>query len=142
MRWLKKSSMRCPEATSTTRLEQQRDRRPEVAGLLEADPWQPPEAESGRPVQRVHRVRLMETVGEASGVGEQVPYPHRLRRRDSDRSPVGPGGVDAHIGEGRDVGGYRVGELERALLVQHHRRDRSEGLGHRVQPPHRVGLDR
>ena len=44
--------------------------------------------------------------------------------------------------EGRDELRHRVEERERALLVEHHRRDRRDRLGHRVDAPDRVGLDR
>ena len=49
-----------------------------------------------------------------------------------------PGLVDPGVGERRDEPRHRVGQLERALLVEHHRRDRGDRLGHRVDAPERV----
>ena len=46
------------------------------------------------------------------------------------------------VREGRDEARDRVLELERALLPQHHRRHRRDRLGHRVDAPQRVVVDR
>ena len=46
------------------------------------------------------------------------------------------------VGERRDVPAHRVVELEQALLVGDQRGDGRDRLGHRVDPPDRVGLDR
>ena len=83
-----------------------------------------------------------EAVGEAGGVGEQVPDPHRLAGRDRDLPLVRTAGVDADMGEGGDERADRIGELEGALLVEHHRGDRGDRLGHRVDAPQRVRLHR
>src|SRR4029077_10644003 len=50
--------------------------------------------------------------------------------------------VYADTGERGDEGADRVGELERAFLVEHHRGDRGDWLGHRVDAPQRVRLHR
>ncbi len=55
---------------------------------------------------------------------------------------AGPDLVDAGVGEGRDEARHRVGQLQRALLVEHHGRDRRDRLGHRVDAPDRVVRDR
>ena len=75
-------------------------------------------------------------------MGEQVPDPHWLAGRDRDLPLVRPTGVDADVGEGGDERADPVGQLEGALLVEHHRGDRGDRLGHRVDAPERVGLDR
>ncbi len=51
-------------------------------------------------------------------------------------------GVYPQVGEGRDEVADRVGELERALLVQHHDRHRGDRLGHRKDPEQGVGPHR
>jgi hypothetical protein len=48
----------------------------------------------------------------------------------------------ARLGELGQPARDRVLELEGALLPQHHRRHRGDRLGHRVDPPDRVALDR
>ena len=64
------------------------------------------------------------------------------RRAGRDGRRRHPVAVDAQVAEGRDELRHRVEERERALLVEHHRRDRGDRLGHRVDAPDRVGLDR
>ena len=71
-----------------------------------------------------------------------MPDPHRLGGGHGHRPDVRAAGVDPQVGEGRDELADRIGQLERALLVQHHRGHRGDRLGHRVQPPDRVRLHR
>ena len=47
--------------------------------------------------------------------------------------------TEAKDGIKRDTGSV---ELEGAILVEHHRRHRGDRLGHRVDAPYGVGLDR
>ena len=75
-------------------------------------------------------------------MGQQVPDPHRLGGGHGHRLEVGPAGEHPDVGEGRDERADRVVQLEGALLVEHHRRDRGDRLGHRVDAPQGVGLDR
>ncbi len=124
------------------RLEQQRQRRPAVARRRQVHAPGRAGVEAGRAVDRVDRVHPVEPVGEPGGVGEQVPDPHRLGGRDRERVLVRAAGVDAQVGEGRDELADRVGQLQRALLVQHHRGDRGDRLGHREDAPEGVGFDR
>ena len=50
-------------------------------------------------------------------------------------------GEHARLGERGQEARDRVLELEAPFLPQHHRRHRGDRLGHRVDPPQRVGLD-
>ena len=71
-------------------------------------------------------------------MGEQVPDAHGLGDRNRRRRQRGAGLVDAGVGERGDEARHRVGQLQRALLVEHHRGDGGDRLGHRVDAPDRV----
>ena len=120
------------------RLEQQREAGPDVAGLGQVRAGRRAPLEPGRAVQRVHRVHPVEAVGEPGRVGEQVPDPDRLGGGDGHLLLVRAAVVDADVVEGRDEFADRVGEREPALLVQDHRGDRGDRLGHRVDAPQGV----
>ena len=123
-------------------LEQQRHRRPHVdrAGQVEVGRAAP--LEPGVAVHGVDRVGVVEAVGEPGRVGQQVPDAHRLGGRHGHRRLRRPAAVDALVAERLDVAVQRVLQLEGALLVEHHRRHRRDRLGHRVDAPQRVALDR
>ena len=123
-------------------LEQQRQAGPGVAAGGQVRSRRRAPLEAGGPVHGVDRVGVVEAVGQAGGVGQQVPDPHRLDGRDGDRFEGRAAVVDPDVGERRDEAADRILQLEGALLVQHHGRDRCDRLGHRVDPPQRVGLDR
>ena len=123
------------------RLEQQRQPGPDVAGRGEVVLGRRVEEEARRAVGLVDGVGLLEAVGQPRRVREQVPDEHRLRRPGGDGRRRHPVAVDAQVLEGRDELRHRVEERERALLVEQHRRDRGDRLGHRVDAPDRVGLD-
>ncbi len=80
---------------------------------------------------------VVEAVGETRGVGQQVPDPHRLGGRHGHRRLRRAAAEDALVAERLDVAVHRVLQLERALLVEHHRRHRRDRLGHRVDAPQR-----
>jgi hypothetical protein len=123
-------------------LEEQWQPRPHVARRGEVVLGRRVEEEARRAIRLVDRVGGLEAVGEARGVGEQVPHEHRLGGRDGDRRRGHPHAVDAQVAEGGDELRHRVEERKRPLLVEHHRRDRRDRLGHRVDAPDRVGLHR
>jgi hypothetical protein len=75
-------------------------------------------------------------------VGEQVPDPDGLGHGHGGGVLRRPGPVDAGVGEGRDPPRDRVGQLQHALLVEHHRGDGGDRFGHRVDAPDRVVGDR
>jgi hypothetical protein len=119
-------------------LEQQRQSGPQVTGRGEVHAARDPELETLRAVDLVDGVGVVEAVGEPRGVGEQMPDAHRFRSGHGARLGRRTRAVHPHVGEGRDVAGHRVGQLEQAPLVEHqdgHRRDR---LAHRVDAPDRV----
>ena len=93
-------------------------------------------------VDAVQRLRVVEAVGQACGVREQVPHPHGLGRRHRERLVLAAAGPDPRVRERGDEALDRVVELERALLPQQHRRDGRDRLGHRVDAELRVELDR
>ena len=71
-------------------------------------------------------------------MGEQMPQPHRFGQSFG-------GAVRAHhakVGEGRDVFGDRVIQLQDAGLVQHQGGDSGDRLGHRIEPDQVVGTRR
>ena len=73
---------------------------------------------------------------------EQMPDPDRLGRRDGHGAQRRTLLEDPHTIECRDEAADRIAQVERALLVQHHRRDRGDRLGHRVDAEERVRLHR
>ena len=120
------------------RLEQQWELREQVAGRGEVDARRDGVLEPAQAVHLVDRVRVVEAVGEPGGVGEQVPHAHGLGDRNRRRRQRGAGVVDPGVGERGDEPRHRVGQLQRALLVEHHRGDGGDRLGHRVDAPDRV----
>jgi len=95
-------------------------------------------------VQPAHH-RVIDTIDEAGGVAQQVLDRHRalLRlERELPRSAGRIGGLDAdhHIPEFGQILMNRRGEIELALLDQHHRGDAGDRLGHRGDPEDRIGL--
>ncbi len=125
-------------APSGARLEQQRQRRPPVAHLGQVAVDDGGHIESGGPIHRIDRRHVHVSVGQTGGVRQQMPHPDRRDRRDGDR--CGGRAPVEHPGrrERRNPPADFVGQLERTLLPQHHRGDRRDRLGHRVDPPQRV----
>ena len=84
----------------------------------------------------LHRRVLSDlAVGQAGSMTQQVLHGHRpLRRNDVVGRRVGrlDGNADAHFVETGEEFADRVGELDAAVLDEHHRRNRGERLGHRV----------
>lgn len=98
--------------------------------------------EAGGPVEGVDGVGVVEPVGEAGGVGEQVPYPDGLHGRTGQDTGTGAAVVDPGLAPRRQVAMDGILQLEGPLLAEHegsHGRDR---LGHRVHPPQSVDFDR
>ena len=89
--------------------------------------------------RRVDGMAPLEAVGEPGGVGEEVPDADGLGRGTGDRRLGRTLDVDAGFGELREPPCHLVVQVEPPLLVEHHRGDRGHRLGHRVDPPDRVG---
>ncbi|MCW2704456.1 MAG: hypothetical protein JWQ37_2451 [Blastococcus sp.] len=123
-------------------LEDQRHRRPLAADLGGVGTGRRAPLVAHRAVHRVDGVGVVEAVGQPGHVGQQVPHPDRLDLGGGDRLLGRPGDVDAGLGELRQPLRDGVVELEGAFLVQHHRRDRGDRLGHREDPPAGVLLHR
>jgi hypothetical protein len=87
-------------------------------------------------------VGVVEPVGQAGGVGQQVPQQHRPGGPRAGRARGRVVAVDGQLGEGGDERRYRVLEDEGALLVQLHGRDRGDRLSHRVDAEAGIELDR
>ena len=124
---------RNPVVPLCSRLEGERERRPPVAALGEIGPLGRTPLEPGVAVQRIGDVLVVESVCEARCVRQQVPHPDRFDERIGDRFGGGTRAVDASVGERRDEVRHRVLQLEPALLVEHHRGNRGDRLGHREQ---------
>ena len=78
-----------------------------------------------------------EAVGQARGVAHEVLDGDRpLERRKVELVAVDD--ADLHVGEGGDVFRDRIGDEQPSLLDQHHRRDRDDRLGHRIDAEDRV----
>ncbi len=71
-------------------------------------------------------------IGQAGGVGEHVAERDRAAGRLGDHRLVLAGDIDAVVLPGGDVAADRVVELEVALFIEHHQRDRGDRLGHRI----------
>jgi hypothetical protein len=82
-------------------LEEQRQAGPGVAARGEVAPGRRGPVESGGAIDRVDRMRVVEAVGQAGGVGEQVPDTDGLGQRLRDRLQGGAARPDARVGEGR-----------------------------------------
>ena len=150
------SSKRWPLITSTTRpstsspieychsrtgLEQQRQAGERVADPLEVGVRRAP-LEAGLAVQRVDGMGVHEPVGQPGGVAEQLPQLHLLDLRVEHRPLRRAGPPHLRVGERRQVLGDGILELEATLLPQRQRGDRGDRLGHRVDPPDGVEVDR
>ncbi len=81
---------------------------------------------------------MVEAVRQARRVRQEVPDPHRFGEGLRHGFEGRPGSVDTGIAVRRDELRDRILQLERTLLVQHHRRDGRDRLGHRVHPHDRV----
>ena len=84
-------------------------------------------------IQTGHRILVAETVGEAGGVGEEVGYRDRCSCRLGGHVIPVTADVHPHVFERRDVLAERIVEMKGAFLVEHHRRDRRNRFGHRVE---------
>ena len=116
------------------RLERQRHLGPQRAALGERGARRIAPLEPATAVDRIGDVGVVEPVRESGGVGEEVPHTNRFdlrfgHWREERTRPVHPG-----VGELRQPLGDRRLQLEQALLVEHHRGDRGDGLGHREHP--------
>ena len=94
--------------------------------------------EPGLAVRRIHRGSVHEAVGEARCMGEQVLDSHRTCGALGDEIRITPDLENALLGKFGDEILDGIPELEEAALVEHHRRDRRDGLGHRVDAEDRV----
>ena len=112
------------------RIEQQRERCERFASFLEVAGGTPVEAVG--PVQRVDLVGEVEVVGEAGGMGQQAVDGYFARRFSRLVLHHVATGEDACVRKLRDPTRDRILQLEAPLLVQLHRGDRHDGLGHRV----------
>ena len=99
-----------------------------------------------RPV-RIHDVRRLDQLLDRRRAGEAVGQPRRVAHQVLDRDRplerrkielVAVGDADLHVGEGGDVFRDRIGDEKPPLLDQHHRRDRNDRLGHRIDAEDRV----
>ena len=99
-----------------------------------------------RPV-RIHDIRRLDQLldrrrpGEAIGQPRCVPHEvldgdRPLERRKIELVAVDD--ADLRVGEGGDVFRDRIGDEEPSLLDQHHRGDRNDRLGHRIDAEDRV----
>jgi hypothetical protein len=128
-------------APLAARLEQQRHRGELIADSRQVSASRRAPLEAAGAVDRVHRVVAHEAVGETGGVRQQVPDPDRLGGRHGLVADVAAAGEHPDVAERRDVPVERVGQLESAFLVEHHRRDGSDRLGHGVDAPQAVRLN-
>ena len=99
-----------------------------------------------RPV-RIPDIRALDQLLDWRSAGEAIGQPRRVAHevldgdRPLQRRKVELVAIDhAHlqIGEGRDVFRDRISDQEPSLLDQHHRRDRNDRLGHRIDAEDRV----
>src|ERR1035437_10550152 len=92
-------------------------------------------------VDGVDGVEIVKAVGQSTHVGQEVVYSHRLDRRHGHgvfRRATLP---HARFLQRVDPLADLVGEIEVALFVEHHHRDRGDGFGHRVDAPDGVVRD-
>ena len=121
------------------RIEQQREGGEGFAGLFEIARCAPVEAVG--PVQRIDLIGEVEVVGQARCVGHQAVDADLVRRLPGLVLHHVAAGEHACVRERRNPARDRIGELEQALLVELHRGNRHDGLGHRVDAVDRVGGD-
>lgn len=122
-------------------MEQQGHRRERLDGAGQVDRRRRAPLVALGAVHRIDRMRVVEAVGEPGRVREQVPHADRLERRHGLRLQVRTAVEHVHVGELGQEARDRVGEFESATLVEHHRRDGRDRLGHRVDAKDRVRFD-
>ena len=113
-----------------------------VAHAFKIEAWGRAPLETRPAVELVDRMRIHEAVGETTGVGEELPQTHRLGDRLGDRSSNTARPPHAGVPERGDEAMNRVVELEGAFLPQLQGEHSGDRLGHREDPPDRVGLYR
>ena len=124
------------------RVEHERQCRIAIADLLQVVRLRNAVVETRAPIHVVDRVVVVESVGQSRRVGQQVPHTHLFALRFGERRQRRPATEHLRLAERRDEFAHFVGELQLALLDEHHAGDRGDRLGHRVDAIHRVCGDR
>ena len=89
-------------------------------------------------IQRVHRRRFHEAVGQPGGMCQQVAKIYVALGRHRIQLAAHAAHEHSHVLEARQEPRDRIVELEMSLLVQHHDRRRCQRLGHRIETEDRV----
>ena len=121
-------------------LEEQRQLRQVVAHLFQVGAGHAP-LEARQAVEVVDGVAVHEAVGEARGVGEQLPETHGLCDRLQHRRVHAAGSPHLGVLERGDVMVHRVVQLEQSFLPQLQCEHRGDRFGHREDAPDGVGLN-